>query len=136
MAFYGAPLPHDPRYGPSDAQRAVFAALDLRDAFQRLRDKWWGRHSEFGTLDLSVGINTGKCLLGNMGSDKRVEYTTIGDAVNRAFRICREAAPGEIRIGEKTHADVHEDVLVEPAGEDRPASDPGVHVVIGMKYIS
>ncbi|HZE89737.1 MAG TPA: GAF domain-containing protein, partial [Verrucomicrobiae bacterium] len=95
MAFYGAPVAHDPRYGPSDAQRAVFAALDMRDAFIRLRDRWWARDAAFGALDLAIGINTGTCLLGNMGSDKRVEYTAVGDVVNLAFRLCREAAAGE-----------------------------------------
>jgi serine/threonine protein kinase/class 3 adenylate cyclase len=135
MAFYGAPIAHDPRYGPSDAQRAVFAALDIRDAFRRLRDRWWERHAELGAVELGVGINTGTCLLGNMGTDKRVEYTAIGEAVNQAFQLCREAAPGEIRIGGGTHADVHEDVRVEPVGRDRPTSDPQAHVVVGLKYL-
>ena len=134
MAFYGAPIAHDPRYGPSDAQRAVFAGLDLRDAFGRLREKWWRRHDAFGRLELSVGINSGMCLLGNMGSDKRVEYTAVGEAVNRAFVLCREATPGEIRIGGSTHADVHEDVRVESPGESG-AADPGCRVVVGLKYL-
>ncbi|MFQ5877552.1 MAG: GAF domain-containing protein [Acidobacteriota bacterium] len=134
MAFYGAPLPHDPRYGPSDAQRAVFAALDMRDAYQRLRDKWWQKHDRFGALELCVGINTGICLLGNMGSDKRVEYTAVGRAVNEAFRLCREADPGEIRIGERTHQDVHEDIKVEPVGKERAPGEGRARVVLGLKY--
>src|SRR5262249_19131177 len=97
MALYGAPVAHDPRYGPADTRRAVFASLDMRDTFTKLRDKWWARHAEFGALDLCIGINTGTCLLGNMGSDKRVEYTAIGTVVNGAFQLCRDAAPGEIR---------------------------------------
>ncbi|MBI3448556.1 MAG: GAF domain-containing protein [Acidobacteria bacterium] len=136
MAFYGAPVAHDPRYGPSDAQRAVFAALDMRDAFARLRDRWWARDAAFGTLDLAVGINTGTCLLGNMGSDKRVEYTAIGGVVNLAFRLCREAAAGEIRIGGRTHADVHEDVKVQALDADASPGDPRAHVVVGLKYLS
>jgi adenylate cyclase len=132
MAFYGAPIAHDPRYGPSDPQRAVFAAIDMRDAFHRLRDKWWEKHAELGSVELSIGVNTGTCLLGNMGSDKRVEYTAIGGPANEAFRLCREAAVGEIRIGERTHADVHEDVQVQPAeGEETSA-----HAVVGLKYLS
>ncbi|MGH7342461.1 MAG: GAF domain-containing protein, partial [Candidatus Rokuibacteriota bacterium] len=63
MAVYGAPVAHDPRYGPSDPQRAVFAALDMRDAFGRLRDKWWAEHAELGSLDLCVGISTGTCVV-------------------------------------------------------------------------
>ena len=136
MAFYGAPVAHDPRYGPSDAQRAVFAAIDMRDAFRRLRDKWWERDERFGGLDLCVGVTSGSSLLGNMGSDKRVEYTAIGETVNLAFRICREASPGEIRISSRTHADVHDDVHVEPLAAGAVSSDPRAHVVAGLKYLS
>jgi serine/threonine protein kinase/class 3 adenylate cyclase len=136
MAFYGAPVSHDPRYGPSDAQRAVFAALDMRDAFGRLREKWWAQRAEFGVLELSVGVNTGTCLVGNMGSDKRVEYTAIGAAVNQAFRLCREAAPGEIRIGGRTQADAHEGIEVRPLAEGATSGDPDARIVIGMKYLS
>jgi adenylate cyclase len=135
MAFYGAPVAHDPWYGPSDAQRAVFAALDMRDAFTRLRDKWWARHAEFGAIELCVGINTGTGLLGNMGSDKRVEYTAVGAAVNQAFRLCRECGPGEIRIGGRTHAGINEEVEAVPLG-DRSLSDPEAHLVVGLKYLS
>jgi serine/threonine protein kinase/class 3 adenylate cyclase len=129
MAFYGAPIAHDPRYGPSDPQRAVYAALDMRDAFARLRDKWWKERQEVGALELNVGINTGTCLLGNMGSERRVEYTAIGPTVNEAFRLCRDGQPGEIRIGGRTHEDIQEDVQVEPV-------DGKVHRILGLKYFS
>jgi serine/threonine protein kinase/class 3 adenylate cyclase len=135
MAFFGAPLAHDARYGPSDPQRAVFSAIDMRDAFRRLRDKWWERHVELAALDLSVGINTGEALLGNLGSDKRVEYTALGSAVNLAFRLCREAAPGEIRIGGKTHDDVRDEVSIGPLPEERAGEGPA-HLVLGLKYIT
>jgi adenylate cyclase len=136
MALYGAPVAHDPRYGPSDTQRAVFASLDMRDAFKRLRDKWWARHAEFGSLELCVGISTGICLLGNMGSDKRVEYTAVGPIVNQAFQLCREAAGAEIRIAGRTLADVHEDVRVEPIGESGSKAQSTPHRVVGLKYLT
>lgn len=135
MALYGAPVTHDPRYGPSDPQRAVFAALDMREAFRRLRDKWWARHAEIGSLDLAAGIATGICLLGNMGSDKRVEYTALGGAANMAFQLCREAGPGEIRVASRTVADVQGDVMVEAIGEPSPAG-ASVHRVLGLKYLT
>jgi GAF domain-containing protein/predicted Ser/Thr protein kinase len=136
MALYGAPVPHDPRFGPSDPQRAVFAALDMRDAFARLRDKWWAQHPEFGGLELTLGISTGIGLLGNLGSDKRVEYTTIGPSVNQAFRLCRDAAPGEIRIDGRTQEDVDEEVRVEPVRAISSPDDPLSHLVMGLKLFS
>ncbi len=138
MAFYGAPIAHDPRYGPSDPQRAVFAAMDMREAFTRLRDKWWSSHETMGGLDLCIGISTGTCVMGNMGSDKRVEYTALGLPANRAFDLCREAAPGEIRIEDRTHGEVHDDVLVEPCGDTAggAASAPRTHRVVGLKYLT
>ena len=70
-----------------------------------------------------------------MGSDKRVEYTVVGAAVNQAFRLCRESRPGEIRIGARTHAGINEDVEVLPLGETS-ASDPEARLVVGLKYLS
>ncbi len=136
MALYGAPIAHDPRFGPSDPQRAVFAALDMREAFTRLRDKWWGLHPEFGGLELTLGISTGIGLLGNLGSDKRVEYTTIGPSVNQAFRLCRDAAPGEIRIDGRTQEDVDEEVRVEPVRAASSPDSPLSHLVMGLKLFS
>ena len=136
MAFYGAPVTHDARYGPSDPQRAIYAALDMRDAFVRLRDKWWKERPEIGALELNVGINTGTCLLGNMGSERRVEYTAIGSTVNEAFRLCRAGEPGEIRIGGRVVEDVNEDVQIKPVEQAEGDDRPPVHTVVGLKYIS
>jgi adenylate cyclase len=108
----------------------------MRDAFMRLRDKGWARHEGLGTIELSIGINTGTCLLGNMGSDKRVEYTAVGGAVNTAFRLCAEAAPGEIRIGSRTIALVHEDVRVESLVEGATSYEIGARRVLGLKYLT
>jgi len=135
MALYGAPIAHDPRYGPSDAQRAVFTAMDMRDAFRRLRDKWWAMHEPFGGVELCTGIATGSCVVGNMGSDKRVEYTALGRTANRAFELCREASPGEIRIGERTQAELQGDVRLEPVADPESAARR-VHRVVGLKYLT
>jgi adenylate cyclase len=136
IEFYAAPITHDARYGTSDPQRAVYAALDMRDAFARLRDKWWKERQEIGALELNLGINTGTCLLGNMGSERRVEYTAIGSAVNQAFRLCRAGAPGEILIGGRVREDVNEDVQVEPVQRPEGDNSPQVHTVVGLKYLS
>jgi adenylate cyclase len=82
MAVFGAPVA-DPRH----ARLACRAALDMAAALQGLEGEW--RRAGLAVLDLGIGIgiNTGPAIAGNMGSEKRFNYTVTGDAVNVASRI-------------------------------------------------
>jgi adenylate cyclase len=97
MALWGAPLSRK-----DDADRAAEAALDMQRALARLNAAWsrQGRR----TLSVGIGINVGEVFAGNIGSDRRLEYTVIGDAVNTAARLCSEAGPGEILITQPLYA--------------------------------
>ena len=95
LAFFGAPIGHE-----DDPERAVRAGLEIIDAIEPYRaqvKREWGID-----IDVRVGINTGLVVVGAMGSDLRVEYTAMGDAVNTAARMEQTAAPGTVQIAEST----------------------------------
>ncbi|HEY2979787.1 MAG TPA: adenylate/guanylate cyclase domain-containing protein [Anaerolineales bacterium] len=96
LAFFGAPIAHE-----DDPQRAVLAALDIQagaEPYSReVREKYGV------ACQLRVGIHTGLVVVGEIGSDLRLEYTAIGDAINFAARMEQTAEPGAIQISEETH---------------------------------
>src|SRR5690349_10383910 len=87
LAFFGAPIAHE-----DDPQRAVLAALEIQEEIKEYVEEIRSTYGlEFG---LRVGINTGLVVVGAIGSDLRMEYTAIGDAINLAARMEQTAAPG------------------------------------------
>lgn len=95
LAFFGAPIAHE-----DDPERAVRAGLEILASIAPYRQevtRRWG--VEF---DVRVGINTGLVVVGAVGSDLRVEYTAMGDAVNVAARMEQTAAPGTVQVSDAT----------------------------------
>jgi adenylate cyclase len=86
MAFWNAPLDV-----PDHAARAVDAALEMFAEMRRLNDDRAREAETAGTeikeLAIGIGINTGGCVVGNMGSQQRFDYSVLGDAVNLASRL-------------------------------------------------
>lgn len=80
MAFWGAPLAD-----PDHAQHAVQAALGMTRTAARLRQDFKARG--WPELHIGVGLNTGTMNVGNMGSEFRMAYTVMGDAVNLGSRL-------------------------------------------------
>jgi adenylate cyclase len=73
-------------------------ALDQLEALRKMNAIW--RDHGRPELGIGIGINFGEVFAGNIGSDRRLEYTVIGDAVNIASRLCSSAGPNEILISE------------------------------------
>jgi adenylate cyclase len=86
MAFWNAPL-----YDPTHELNACEAALDMLERVERLNREREAAAKASGTLfipiNIGVGINTGRCVVGNMGSDLRFDYSVLGDSVNLASRL-------------------------------------------------
>ncbi|MBU0688004.1 MAG: adenylate/guanylate cyclase domain-containing protein [Gammaproteobacteria bacterium] len=80
MAFWGAPLPD-----LEHAQHAVLAGMEMQRALNDLQPQFKARG--WPEIHIGVGVNTGRVSVGNMGSEVRVAYTVMGDAVNLASRL-------------------------------------------------
>jgi len=101
MAYFGAPAAQ-----PDHALRAVAAAEDIVRAVaeRNLHLAGKGPTGETGEggvmVDVGIGIHSGLVVVGNIGSDRRTDFTAIGDAVNVAHRLEKLARPREILVSE------------------------------------
>lgn len=111
MAFFGAPIKQE-----DHAERAVHAGL----AMQRLVAQWNAERERAGlpVVQIRVGINSGPAVVGNVGTEKRVDYTVLGSAVNIASRLeSGVARPGSVVISQNTYELVQGIFEVESLGE-------------------
>jgi adenylate cyclase len=109
MAFWNAPL-DDPAH-ESDACHAALDMLERVDALNQEREREASTSgTRFVPIKIGIGINTGRCTVGNMGSDLRFQYTVMGDSVNLASRLegQTKAYGLPILIGSSTAAAVAE----------------------------
>jgi class 3 adenylate cyclase/tetratricopeptide (TPR) repeat protein len=96
LAFFGAPVAHE-----DDAVRACRAAAEIIAATRSYADELERERGVRG-FNVRVGINTGLVVVGEVGTDYRVEYTAMGDAVNLAARMESSAESGTVLLTEST----------------------------------
>ena len=94
MAQWGAPIASG-----NDADRALQAAIDMMRALKKLNAKW--KTEGRPQLQHGIAVNYGEAFAGNIGSERRLEFTVIGDTVNTAYRLCSAADAGQILITEE-----------------------------------
>jgi len=110
MVFFG-----DPVEQPDHPLRAVRCAVDMQLATRELKRTW--EADEGGLpIQIRIGINTGPVIVGNMGSSRRLDYTTIGANVNLAQRLESGAPPGGILVTRALYDLIVGRVEAEPAG--------------------
>lgn len=127
MAWFNAPIPQ-----PDHTLRAVKTALIIRESVEALYKEL---PPEFH-LGFGAGIHCGDAVLGLIGTEKRLEYTAISDAVNTAKRIQENSARNQIlisasayeRVSKEVNAKPHADMSVK--GKTQPL---GVYEILGLK---
>lgn len=80
MAFYGAPVRRK-----DEAEQAVYSAFEMLAALEEFND--WQRRRDRPEFRIGIGVNYGVVTVGNIGSQKKMDYTVIGDMVNVASRL-------------------------------------------------
>ena len=96
LGFFGAPIAHE-----DDPQRAILAGLEIVAGISPYREQVRQRYGV--DFDVRVGINTGLVVVGAVGSDLRMEYTALGDAINLAARMEQTARPGTVQVAHDTY---------------------------------
>lgn len=130
MAWFNAPLVQE-----DYVLRAVRAAINIRAAQSELQRIL----PEDCRLFFGVGIHVGDAIIGLIGTEKRLEYTAIGDCVNTARRIQENARPGQILISRQAYLLVQNSVEVQPVesilakGKREPLV---VYEVVGLKPVN
>jgi adenylate cyclase len=110
MAVWGAPVPDE-----AHASHALAAAEDMMRFLETAAVEW---REKYGVeIRLGVGVNSGEVIVGNIGSDKRMEYTVVGDAVNVAARLEAIARPNQVLVGETTFDLVQGEFAMKLLGE-------------------
>lgn len=112
MAVWGAPAPHE-----DDSRNAVKACIEMRQALEELNESRIGRGQV--PIKIGCGLHRGFAISGTIGSDERMEYTVIGDAVNQAARIeaSTKAFGTDLLLSDSLSEEVKEYFIIEEAGK-------------------
>jgi adenylate cyclase len=109
MAVFGAPLPQ-----ADHADRALGTAREMLDVRLPRFNAWLREEEVSDGVRMGIGLNSGLVMSGNVGSERRIEYTVVGDTTNTASRIegLTKGTPHQLLIAEST-----KDALVSPASD-------------------
>ncbi len=133
LAIFGSPEPDEDQWG-----KAVSAGLEMQSAVEKLGQGWKVRR--LPVFQVGIGIHSGEVIHGFIGSAARMEYTVIGDTVNRTARLCDGAAADEVVISQAVYERLYRRLEVEPktVRTKHPEREPDLkaYVVKGMKELT
>lgn len=113
MIFFGDPVFTSDR---DHALRCVKMAMEMQEKMKELRSEWRDR-GYLEPLHIRIGINTGYATVGNFGCEDRLNYTTVGSAVNLAARLESACEPDCITLSYATYALIKDEIDCDPSGE-------------------
>jgi len=119
MVLYGVPLK-----GEDDTDNAVKTAIKMFQALDKFNDKIV--KEGYKPFKIGIGINKGKAVSGNIGSEQQMNYTVIGDTINLGARLCSHAKSGEILISSSVKGIISNDYpfkkipSIEVKGKSKP----------------
>lgn len=135
MCFFGAPIPQ-----VDHAKRAVRVAFRMVQHLETLKKQWLDVGKVYSesikNFSIGIGINSGKAVVGNIGTLKRMDYTAIGDAVNLASRLEEVSDRNQIVISEFTYELVKDIVdavpldMIRVKGREQPVR---IYLLKGVK---
>jgi class 3 adenylate cyclase len=106
---------------------AIMAALNMREAYLTLRDKWKQESPQFANTGMGIGISTGKVKTGTVGS----EATMVGPAVNMSSKLSKMAIKG--RTESEIYIDAHSRELVGNSFSSEPLDSDYIKRKVGVE---
>jgi adenylate cyclase len=107
IAVWGVPFTHEDK-----ELRAVRTALEIQEALKDFNISRIKKGSPPFTI--AIGIHTGMVVAGNLGSEKRNDYTIIGDPLHIVARLCAMASPGQTVVSDETYQKIKPGVKANP----------------------
>jgi len=105
LVVFGASRPQ-----PDAAERAVAVGLAMLDQIEVINQ------SEGEQIEIGVGINSGPCMVGYVGTEERAEFSVLGDSVNVANRLQTLARPNRLILGPDTYQAIAGKFNIQPVG--------------------
>jgi class 3 adenylate cyclase len=128
LVFFGAP-----RLISDHTRRAVLCALEMQESMKELNNE--NLSMGLPRLEMGIGINCGKLVVGNMGSEKRKKYGAVGRPIIAAFRLEEKTRPGEIVVTQAVKEKLGDELQIGPTWSDslKGIGNTAIYQVIGMK---
>ncbi len=132
LAIFGAPAS-----SPNDVDNAIIGALEMKKSIETVSNHFSNKIG--APVAVGISIHTGEVVIGNIGFDKKIDYTVIGDPVNTVFRLqaITKSISNGILISEKTYQAAQSRLIVREMGKYEIDSTLGalkVYELLGIEY--